>query len=65
MHTAIVIILMDGPGTATRYMMKDPRIESLCGATFPHPSVPAQVLTHHHIQQVSVHSGGKAARTWR
>ena len=29
MHIAIVIILMDGPGTATRYVVGDPGIESL------------------------------------
>jgi len=55
----MVIILMDGPGTATRYVMDDLGIEFLWRATFSHPSGPAQVLTQHHIQQVSFHSGLK------
>ena len=59
MHITIVIILMDGPGIATNYVMDDAGIEYLCGATYPHPSGPAQVLTQHHIQNTSVNSGVK------
>jgi hypothetical protein len=29
MHIAVVIILMDGPATATHYVMDDPGIESM------------------------------------
>jgi hypothetical protein len=52
-------------GTATRYELDDPGIESRCGRDFPHPSRPALGPTQPPIQLVPGLSRGKAAGAWR
>jgi hypothetical protein len=52
-------------GTATRYGLDGPGIESRCGRDFPQPSRPALGPTQPLIQLVpSLFPGGKAAGAW-
>ena len=51
-------------GTATRYGLCGPWIQSRCGRDLPHPSIPAMGPTQSPIQWVpGLFPGGKAAGT--
>ena len=63
-------MLQRGPdsvvGTANRYGLDGPGIESWRGRDFPHQSKPALGLTQHPVEWVpGLFVGGKAAGAWR